>query len=83
MRSADVAWSVGVEGMERAASNPSPWWVVWRLHRAALAACSQVSGVKVAQSLIVGFAGATFWICFELFGQLIFRFQKWRCMYFW
>lgn len=38
MRSADVAWSVGVEGMERAASNPSPWWVVWRLHRAALAA---------------------------------------------
>ena len=55
----------------------------YSLHRAMLAACNRLNGQRSAQLLVVGFAGATFWICGEIVVRLASRFASWRALYPW
>ena len=55
----------------------------YSLYRAAMASCNQLNGQRAAEALVLGFAGATFWICGELVAQLAFRFTSWRTLYPW
>jgi hypothetical protein len=55
----------------------------YSLLRAVLASCNELHGPHDALVLIVGFAGASFWICGDLIAQVCLRFSSWQILYPW